>query len=125
VSAFEDNGEGERPKYGQVTVCVASDEKTAIKTAHKYWPNAALSGTLSQDLPTPATFEAAAKTVREEDVAESVICGNDLQRHLDAIQEFFDAGFDHVYVHQVGPDQESFFQLYQEHILPEFQRTPA
>jgi hypothetical protein len=30
-----------------------------------------------------------------------------------------DAGFDHVYIHQVGPDQESFFEFYQREILPE------
>jgi len=125
VNAFEKAGDKQRPKYGQFTVCVANDEKTAVKTAHRYWPNAALTGTLSQDLPTPKTFEAAVKMVREEDVAESIICGNDPKKHLEAIQEYIDAGFDHVYVHQVGPDQEIFFKFYQEQILPEFQQVPS
>jgi hypothetical protein len=28
------------------------------------------------------------------------------------------AGFDHVYVHQVGPDQAGFMRFYQREILP-------
>ncbi len=123
VSAFNKAGGSKQPKYGKITVCVAKDEKTAVKTAHKYWPTSALTGTLNQDLPTPTTFEAAVKTVREEDVAENVICGNDPKRHHEAIQEYIDAGYDHIYIHQVGPDQEIFFRLYEEQILPEFQQV--
>lgn len=125
VKAFEKAGGKGTPKYGQISVCVAKDEKSAVKTAHKYWPTAAFSGTLNQDLPTPATFEAAAKNVREEDIAEAIICGSDPQRHLDAIQEYRDAGYDHIYFHQIGPDQDTFFQFYQKHILPEFEAVPS
>lgn len=117
---FDSEGEGKRPKYGQVTVCWAADEASAIKTAHKQWPNGALKGELSQELPTPTHFSQAAQNVREEDIAESIICGNDPQRHLDAIEEFRSAGYDHIYIHQVGSDQEGFFKFYQKHILPEF-----
>ena len=39
--------------------------------------------------------------------------------HLEAIESFADAGFDHVYVHQVGPNQEGFFDFYEREILPE------
>ena len=28
------------------------------------------------------------------------------------------AGFDHVYVHQIGPDQDTFFRFYESEILP-------
>lgn len=117
VEIFEHEHVGERPKYGQFTVCWAEDEAAAIKTAHKQWANGALKGSLGQELPTPTHFEQAAQMVREEDVANSIICGNDPQKHLDMIQKFVDAGYDHVYVHQVGPDQEGFFRFYQQHIL--------
>lgn len=118
------NAAGEsRPMYGQVTVCWAADKQTAIKTAHEWWPNAGLGGELSQELPTPAHFEQAAQTVRAEDIAQAVICGNDPKQHLEAIQKYVDLGFQYVYVHQVGPDQEGFFNFYQQHILPEFQQV--
>lgn len=120
AQAFDSASGGNMPKYGQIAVCVATDEASAIKTAHEWWPIAGIGGELLQELPTPTHFEQAAQTVREEDVAKNVICGNDPKRHLEAIQKYVDLGFEYVYVHQIGPDQESFFQFYQQHILPEF-----
>ncbi|MDX1994082.1 MAG: TIGR03557 family F420-dependent LLM class oxidoreductase [bacterium] len=122
VEIFEQAGMGEaRPKYAQMTVCCGADEAQARKTAHQIWPIAGMKGELLQELPTPAHFEQAVQMVREEDVAESVICGSDPQKHLAMIQQYIDAGYDHIYVHQVGADQEAFFSLYQQHILPKFQ----
>ena len=40
------------------------------------------------------------------------------QWHLRAIHEYADAGFDHVYVHQIGHDQEGFFRFYEREVLP-------
>lgn len=120
VRAFAAEGTAERPRYGQVTVCYAEDDATARQIAHQYWPNGALGGELGQELPTPTHFEQAVKTVCEEDVAEAVVCSSDPQKHIEAIQEYIDAGFDHVYVHQVGPEQEAFFEFYRKSVLPEF-----
>lgn len=119
VQKFEEAGGRGKPKYGQMTVCWAQDEQAAIRTAYEWWPNAAIKGELSQELPTPKFFEQAAKMVKEEDVAETIICGPDAARHLEKIKAFADAGFDHVYVHQVGPDQEGFFNFYEQEIMPE------
>ena len=118
---FEAAGGAGKPCYGQITVCWAPDEAAARRTAFEWWPNAAIKGELSQELPTPAYFEQAAQMVDEETVAQSIICGPDPERHITAIREFVDAGYDHVYIHQVGPDQEGFFQFYQREILPKFQ----
>ena len=122
VQRFEAAGGAGKPRYGQVTVCWAEDEAEAKRTAHEWWPNTAVKGQLSQDLPTPSHFEQAAGMVREEDVAEALICGPDPERHVAAIRQFVDAGFDHVYVHQVGPDQEGFFRFYEREVLPTFRR---
>ena len=43
-----------------------------------------------------------------------------LQDHRAAIEEYVEAGYDHVYVHQVGPDQDGFFDFYEREILPSF-----
>jgi coenzyme F420-dependent glucose-6-phosphate dehydrogenase len=59
--------------------------------------------------------------VREEDIAEAITCGNDPRKHIGAIQKYVDAGYDHVYVHQVGPDQAGFMEFYKNNVLPEFQ----
>jgi coenzyme F420-dependent glucose-6-phosphate dehydrogenase len=109
---------GKGPRYGQVTVCWAEDEAEAKKTAREVWPNAALGGDLSYELPLPLHYEQATENVTEDDVAQSVICGPDPEPHLEAIREYEQAGYDHVYVHQVGRDQEGFFRFFQNEVLP-------
>lgn len=121
VESFQQSGGNGKPRYGQLTVCWARDEAKAKQMAYEIWPNSGLPGEMSQELPTPAHFEQAVKIVREEDVTERIVCGPDPEKHLANIQKFIDAGFDKVYIHQVGPDQEGFFQFYQQEILPKFQ----
>jgi G6PDH family F420-dependent oxidoreductase len=120
VETFHKAGGRGKPLYGQVTVCWAEDEKEAIKTAHEWWPNVGIGGELNQELPLPRHFSQAAENVSEDDVAEAVACGPDPERHREMIQKYVDAGYDHVYVHQVGPDQEGFFRFYEREILPKF-----
>ena len=118
IEAFDRAGGGGKPKYGQLTVCYAPDESEAKSTARKWWPNAAVGGELGQELPTPAHFEQASSWVDENTIADKIICGPDPQKHIDAIRSYFDGGFTHVYVHQVGPDQEGFFRFYEREVLP-------
>jgi coenzyme F420-dependent glucose-6-phosphate dehydrogenase len=120
VEAFESESEVSRPHYGKLTVCCHPDEAEARKIVHKWWPNSGLQGELGQELPTPAHFEQAAKNVTEEDVAKEVVCGNDPEQHKQKIREYIEAGFDHVYIHQVGPDQDTFFKFYEREIMPAF-----
>ncbi len=115
-----DSGAG-KPCYGQMTVCWAETEQQAKKIATQYWPVAAVPGALMSELSTPAQFEAAAKLVTEDAVASTVVCGPDPEKHLKEIRSYGNAGYDHVYIHQVGPDQEGFFRFYQREILPRLQ----
>jgi G6PDH family F420-dependent oxidoreductase len=117
VSAFRRSG-GNGSRVGQLTVCWAETESEGRRTAHEWWPTAAVGGNISQELPRPEDFEAVAELVTEGDVSEQVVCGSDPDRHLAAIHEFEAAGFDRVYVHQVGPDQEGFMRFYASRILP-------
>jgi coenzyme F420-dependent glucose-6-phosphate dehydrogenase len=117
ISEFEAAGGADKSRIGQLTVCWANDEETAIQTALEWWPNAAAPGELGQELALPRHFEQVAKLVSEEDIAAKVVCSPDPAAHQAAIQEFADAGYDHVYVHQVGPDQEGFLDFYGREIL--------
>ena len=108
---------GTGPKYAQITVCWAESEEEAKQTAHRVWPNAALKGDLSQELALPLHFEQASQNVTPDDVAETVVCGPDPGRYREQIAQYTDAGLDHIYFHQVGPDQEGFFRFARDHIL--------
>ena len=118
IEAFDQAGGRGKPHYGQLTVCWGEDEAEARRTAVEWWPNMALPGQLSQELPLPSHFDSAAQLVREEDMAEMIPIGPDPERHRAKVREFFDAGYDHVYVHQIGPDQEGFFRFYEREVIP-------
>lgn len=109
---------GRGPKVGQVTVCWAANERTARRTALEWWPTAAIPGDNSQELPLPSSFEDLAQLVTEDALAKKVACGPDPAVHVAAIQPYLDAGFDHVYVHQVGPDQAGFIEFAERELLP-------
>jgi len=119
VKEFEHHSSNQRPKYGKLTFCWAEDEEDARQTAYQYWRTSGLKGNLSQILPLPSDFEGASKMVTKDDIAEILICGNDTQQYMDGIREYVDAGFDHIYLHQIGPDQDGFFDFYQQHLLPQ------
>ncbi|MDQ2826410.1 MAG: TIGR03557 family F420-dependent LLM class oxidoreductase [Actinomycetota bacterium] len=112
----EAGGRGE--VYGQVKMCWAADEEAARQTVLKYWPNAGIGGELSQELPLPRHFEQAAALVTSDDLAAKVTMGPDPEPYLEKIKAFVDAGFDNVYLHQIGPDQDGFFDFCKREILP-------
>jgi coenzyme F420-dependent glucose-6-phosphate dehydrogenase len=118
IRRFERAGGEGKPRYGQVHVCWAEDEAAAKSTALEWWPNAVVGGNLSWELPLPSHFEDATSWADEDHVAESIVCGPDPGRHVAAIREHVDAGYDHVYFHQVGPDQEGFLEFAERELLP-------
>jgi len=118
MKAFERAGGRRKPRYGELTVCWAESEAKAKKIARKVWPIAVVASSLFWELPLPSHFEEAVEDVTEDEVAEEIVCGPDPERHLEKIREYVKGGFDHVCIHQVGPDQEGFMRFYAREILP-------
>jgi G6PDH family F420-dependent oxidoreductase len=119
IERFRANGGAGKPVQAGTKVCYGADEAEARRTAHRLWPNEVLPGELAQVLSTPEHFEQASSLVTEDMVAESVPCGPDLDRHMEAIQEYADAGVDELYVQQIGGGDE-FFEVYGREVLPRF-----
>lgn len=124
VRTYRDAG-GEGPIVGQVTVCYAASEQEAKRIAHEAWPNSALEGQANWDIRSTRLFDGLVKSITEDQVAQTIICGPDPEEHLQAIQKFADAGFDQVYVHQVGKEQEGFFRFYEQQIIPQLRGVAA
>ncbi|HEX2293924.1 MAG TPA: TIGR03557 family F420-dependent LLM class oxidoreductase [Actinomycetota bacterium] len=118
VEKFEAAGGAGKPKYAEVNVCWAASEEEAKKTALEWWPVAGLGGTLMQELALPSHFEAAAEPLDADKVSETLAVGPDPDVHIENIRKFVDAGFDHVWIHQIGPDQDGFFDFYEKQVLP-------
>jgi G6PDH family F420-dependent oxidoreductase len=117
VREYEERG-GRGPKLAQLKVAYATSVEAAEDMVFERWPTSGLSGELSQVLPTPAHFEQAVSVLRKDDVVKDVPCGPDPERHIEAIRKYSDAGFDELYVTQVGPDQEAFVRFYEREVLP-------
>jgi coenzyme F420-dependent glucose-6-phosphate dehydrogenase len=122
VEVFEKAGGKGKPRHGQLSVCWAKTREEAIRTAYEIWPTSALKGDLGRELPLPKHFEDAASIVTEDMIAESAICGPDPEPYLEKIREFEQAGFTHIYLHQIGPDQEGFFNFYTRELAPQLGR---
>lgn len=116
---------GTGPRFGQITVCWNKSEAKARRTAVEWWPTAAIHGNATQELALPKDFEDLARLIDEDDIADVIPCGPAAQPILDSIAKYVDAGYDHIYVHQVGPDQEAFLEFAARSLLPEFEREPA
>jgi G6PDH family F420-dependent oxidoreductase len=121
VRSYRDQ-RGSGPTIGVVKMCWDTDESRARKLAHHLWPTEALSGQLSQELPLPAHFESATSIVTEDMVAAEVSCGPDPERHVAALQVYLNAGFDEVYVNQIGPDWPGFLDFYVREMEPRLNR---
>jgi coenzyme F420-dependent glucose-6-phosphate dehydrogenase len=110
---------GRGPVYSQISLCWAPTRDEAVERAHRVWPNTGVPGQLSQDLPTPAHFEQAASVVTKEMIAEAMVCGPDVEAIITEIRDAVAAGVNHVYLHQIGDDQEGFCKVWSTEIAPE------
>ncbi len=118
VQKFAEAGGDGKPTLGMMHCAYDTDEKAALERATKLWPNLALKGPLGQELATPSDFEAAAEMVDENDVAESTPCGPDPERYLELIGKYDEAGFTHVYIHQIGENQDEFAEFAKRELMP-------
>jgi G6PDH family F420-dependent oxidoreductase len=113
---------GDKPAQAGYKVCVADAEDEGVRIAHRLWSNAGVPGELSQVLPSPKHFEQASELVTEQMTRESTTCGRDVEAHVAAFQPFADAGFDDVFIANMGPHYRDFFDLYRDEVLPRLPR---
>jgi G6PDH family F420-dependent oxidoreductase len=118
VKLFRSESQNGHLVQGGLKVCWDEDAEKARKTVHRLWANEGLPGELAQVLPTPEHFEQASELVTEDMLAEDTPCGPDVEKHVEAIKAYEQAGFDELYVNQIGPEQDAFFEAYREHVLP-------
>src|SRR5690606_23912256 len=120
IDLFRAEGGGDKPVQAGMKVCYGPDAEAAAKTAHRLWGNQLVPGQLGQILPNPSDFEQATTQVTVDAVAGAMACGPDKQRYFDTVRSYLDAGVDELYIQQIGPDQEQFFEFWTEQLAGEF-----
>ena len=97
---------GKGRRIAQVHVSLAGSTEAALENAWRWWPNGAIPAALLSELARPKDFEAVAESLPPETMNETVVCAVDGAPIVHAIDRYVGAGFDTVYLHQIGPDQQ-------------------
>ncbi len=119
---------GQGPASGSLKVCWGPDADECARLAHQLWRSSGVPGELSQELRTPALFDQASELVTVEATAQHTPCGPDIGPIVEAVRGYVDAGFDRIYLNQIGPDQAPFFLFLRQELagaLAEIGVTPA
>lgn len=117
VASYRSQG-GRGPTSAGAKVCYGPSRDDCVDLVHRLWPNIGLPGELAQVLPSPKHFEQASEIVTPEMVGSSLPCGPDLDEHIEKLREYADAGFDELYISQIGPHSDEFFKAYESEVLP-------
>jgi coenzyme F420-dependent glucose-6-phosphate dehydrogenase len=109
------------PKVLQLHLSWAQTDEEALANAMTQWPNGGMKFPKA-DIRSPLDFEQMAKLVRPEDFEGRMVISSDPDVHRAAIQQFVDLGFDRVYLHNVGRNQEQWIEVFGRDVLPKLHR---
>jgi probable non-F420 flavinoid oxidoreductase len=118
VDAFRNNGGEGKPVYLKAQISYSRDEDAALTGAYNQWKTNIFKETVLGDLPSPAHFDALAKHVKPEDVAEMVRTSSDPEQHLEWIRQDMELGFEKIILHNVNREQEEFIEDFGQSVLP-------
>ena len=105
---------------GELKVCYDDSEDRGAEMALRSWRHELVPGQASQELPTTTAFDGIGKVGTVGMARERWVCGPDPDRHIGAVREYIDAGYDEVHVLQMGPNQQAMIEFYARHVVPEF-----
>ncbi len=71
-------------------------------------------------LPSPKHFEQLAESATVDSAREAVVCGNSPDDHIARLEAYAQAGYDEVFVGQMGGYHEQFHDFYCREVLPAF-----
>jgi len=105
------------PRILQLHLSWAKTLEEAQAQAVKEWPNGGMPFPKG-DIRNPEDFAEMAKFVRIENFNNRVLISPDLAVHTAQIQHYIDLGFNEIYVHNVGRNQEEFIQAFGREVIP-------
>jgi G6PDH family F420-dependent oxidoreductase len=104
---------GDGPRYAEVPLAWATDEKQAVQAALRTSRWAVTGWKVMSELPNPVNFDAGTRWVDEDDIRRLFAVGPDTAAHLQAAQSYVDAGFDRLALLNVGPDPDGFVDFFE------------
>lgn len=120
VNAFRRGGGDGKPMFLQVPLSYGRTKEEAERRAFEWRTNVIPSSDFKADVPLPEYFDAAAEFIRVEDLYGPIRISADLDRHIQWIEEDIALGFDRIYLHHVGLEQDEFIKAFGKHVLPKY-----
>jgi G6PDH family F420-dependent oxidoreductase len=119
ATLFDQAGGSGKPRVGQIALSYDPDPDVALKRAMEQFRWFTGGWGVNAELPVPASFDQASRTVGPDDISAKMPCGPDVARHVAGIRQFESAGFTHIALIQVGGDtQEQFMTWAATELLP-------
>lgn len=118
IETFSSAGGDPGTVVGQMNVCWGNDEQAARKLAHTMNGWTVAGWRVQSELVGPESFQEIADQATEDQVAETVPCGPDLDRIVESFKKYADAGFTEVAITQIGPDQAGFCKIFADELAP-------
>lgn len=122
VEAYRGAG-GEGPCVLQVHLSLAETDAAALALAEDQWPNGLIGPPRAWDFDQPEDFDAAVRDPDETELRKAVLVDADAPALAQRIAELVGIGFDRVYLHHVGKDQETYLARAGEELLPALRRA--
>jgi len=119
IAAFREGGGENKPAHLQVHLSWAETESEALSEAHDQWRTNVFPSSIAWNLEFPEQFDAVAQHVRPDDLREAVLVSADVGRHVGWLRDLVDLGFDGLYLHHVGQQQDRFIDVFGAKVLPE------
>lgn len=95
----------------------APTHEQALANAVEQWPVGAMRFPKG-DIRSPHVFEQIARQIGPGEFTDRLLISEDLDAHRAHVQRFRDAGFDRIYLHNVGLNQREWIEAFGTHVLP-------
>lgn len=118
VDAYRERG-GRGKLYLQVHLSYDPDPDEALRIAHEQWRSNVFPPPLCWDIDHVDAFDTASLHVPPDAIRDCVLVSSDLGQLTSWLNELVEIGFDEVYLHHVGQEQEGFVEAFGAHVLPQ------
>ncbi|HET8927957.1 MAG TPA: TIGR03885 family FMN-dependent LLM class oxidoreductase [Microbacterium sp.] len=117
VDAYRDGG-GTGVVALQVHLCLADSHAEGLAVAADQWRHATAPAQRVWDITQPEEFDRLADVGDTDTLESAVVIESDAERMATRLAELASAGFDELYLHEVGKDQQTFLRRAESELLP-------
>jgi len=109
----------------QVHLSWAPQPEEAMQIARDQWRSNVFPPPVCWDLERPEHFDVVSAEVTPQQVAKSVNVSADPGQHAQWLHDLVEMGFDEIYLHHVGQEQQPFLDVFGSDVLPRLRQGRA